>query len=175
MARTYKRDSRGRFAGGGGGGGGGGSKSASSRATNTARAKALRAQGTTGLGARVKAKGFTGGKGAQQRAGGLRTSGTAQGRGQAFAVGKGGRVSVAQRAATRRIVKRMAQSRSKAGQGGASMARTSKAPVSAAKARYKQLSGAARRQSPFRTPAENRAAAGAKRSLKSMIANRGRR
>jgi hypothetical protein len=49
----------------------------------------------------------------------------------------------------------------------------SKAPASAAKARYKQLSSAARKQSPFRTPAENRAAAGAKRSLKSMIAKRG--
>lgn len=81
MARTYRRDSRGRFAGGGGGGGGGGgrggSKAASTRAANTARAAALRAGGTTGIGGRVRAKGFAGGKGAQQRAGGLRTGGFA--------------------------------------------------------------------------------------------------
>ena len=174
MARTYRRDSNGRFASGGGGGSGG-KKAASTRAANTARGGALRAKGTTGLGARVKAKGFAGGKGAQQRAGGLRTGGTVQGRGQAFAVGKGGKQSAARRVATRGMVKRMAQAKPKAGRGGGSMARTSKAPMSAAKARYKQLSGAARRQSPFRTPAENRAAAGAKRSLKSMIAKRGRR
>jgi len=68
MARKYRRDSIGRFSGGGGGG----SKAASTRAANTARAAGLKAKGTTGLGARVKAKGFAGGKGAQQRAGGLR-------------------------------------------------------------------------------------------------------
>ena len=103
MARTYKRDSIGRFAGGGGGGGkGGGSakpaaKAASTRSTNTARAKALQASGTTAIGGRVKAKGFVGGKAAQQRAGGLRASGTTSVKARAFTVGKGGKQSAALR------------------------------------------------------------------------------
>lgn len=76
MARTYRRDSNGRFSSGGGGGGrkSGGGKAAGTRAANTARAGELKAKGTTGLGGRVKAKGFSGGKAAQQRAGGLRGS-----------------------------------------------------------------------------------------------------
>jgi hypothetical protein len=89
--RTYKRDSRGRFASGGGGGGGGSSKGgggkskgagkkateakaekqpkgASTRAKNTARIKELKAKGTVALGDRIKAKGFSGGKVTQVRA-----------------------------------------------------------------------------------------------------------
>jgi hypothetical protein len=42
------------------------------RKTNSARAADLKAKGTTAIGGRVKAKGFAGGKGAQERAGGLR-------------------------------------------------------------------------------------------------------
>jgi hypothetical protein len=52
-------------------------------------------------------------------------------------------------------------------------AKTDKAPANAAKARYKELSGTARKASPYRTPAENRQAAGAKRSLAAMERNRG--
>ena len=49
----------------------------------------------------------------------------------------------------------------------------SKAPVSAAKARYKELSGKARSGSAYRTASENRAAAGARRSLNAMEKSRG--
>lgn len=175
MARTYRRDSRGRFASGGGSGGGGGAKAASTRARNTARASALKAKGTTGIGSRVKAKGFVGGQGAQQRAGGLRRSGAMGASALPFTVGKGGKQSGAQSAASKGAIKRMAQAKSSAGQAGKPMARTNKSPVSAAKARYKQLSGTARKSSSYRSAADNRAAAGAKRSLKSMIAKRGRR
>jgi hypothetical protein len=176
MARSYKRDKNGRFSGTGGGGGGGGgtSKAASTRKANTARAAELKAKGTTGLGDRLKAKGFSGGKGAQERAGGLRSSATASGRGVAFTVGKGGKMSGGQAAATSGAIKAAATAKSKAGNAGKAPARTDKAPASAAKARYKQLSGAARKSSPFRSAADNRKAAGAKRSLKSMIAKRGR-
>jgi hypothetical protein len=82
MARTYRRDARGRFSGGGGssgGGKGGGSKAAPkskgamTKAADKARAADLKAKGTTGLGGRVKAKGF-GGKKAKETAGGLRRS-----------------------------------------------------------------------------------------------------
>ena len=63
---------------------------------------------------------------------------------------------------------------SKAANAGKKLRKTSKAPVSAAKARYKELSGRARRSNPLRTAAENRNAAGAKRSLATMIKKRGR-
>jgi hypothetical protein len=176
MARSYKRDKNGRFSGGGGGGGGGGaSKSASTRAKNTSRAAELKSQGTTGLGSRVKAKGFSGGKAAQQRAGGLRSSGSVSGKGVAFTVGRGGKMSGGQAAATRGAVKSAAQAQSKAANAGKPISRTQKAPASAAKARYKELSGRARSNSPFRSAAENRKAAGAKRSLTTMISKRGRK
>lgn len=73
--RTYKRDSRGRFSGGGGGGGKAASKSAgtSTRSKNAARTAELKAKGTTAIGGRVKAKGFSGVKATQKRAGGLRS------------------------------------------------------------------------------------------------------
>ena len=176
MARSYSRDSRGRFSGGGGGGGkSGGSKAASTRAKNTARAAELKAKGSTGLSSRVKAKGFRGGKGAQQRAGGLRARGQVTGKAAAFTVGKGGKMKPGQAAASKGAVKAAAQAKSKAANAGKTMARTNKSPVSAAKARYKQLSSTARKSSAFRSAAENRKAAGAKRSLKSMIAKRGRK
>jgi hypothetical protein len=173
MARSYSRDSRGRFSGGGGGGGG--KKAASTRSKNTARAAELKAAGTTGIGGRVKAKGFAGGKGAQQRAGGLRTSGAASGKARAFTVGKGGKQSAAQRSATKTTTGKMKAAASRKGQAGKTPARTPKAPANPAKARFKQLSGTARKSSPMRSAAENRKAAGAKRSLKSMIAKRGRK
>jgi hypothetical protein len=79
MARSYRRDSNGRFSSGGGSSakasGGAraaaGLKAAATRSANTARAAALKAKGTTMLGKRIKPKGFTGGKAAQKRAGGL--------------------------------------------------------------------------------------------------------
>jgi hypothetical protein len=170
---AQRRDSRGRFAGGGGGGGGksgGGSKSATSRATNTARAGALRAAGTTGIGGRVQAKGFSGGKAAQERAGGLRRKSGAGGDAlksapRAGTVSRKGSVS-AERAA-RKAPAKPAESTA------AKPQKMSKAPANAAKARYKELSGTARKASPFRTAAENRQAAGAKRSLAAMERNRG--
>lgn len=112
--RTYNRDSRGRFASGGGGGGSGGgggkskasakkptspdkkaAKGASTRAQNTARANALKAKGTVSLGDRIKPKGFSGGKAAQARAGGLKkrpveaAERVAQGRSMVSVVGSG--------------------------------------------------------------------------------------
>lgn len=184
MARSYRRDSNGRFSGGGGGGGGGkgsggsGSKSAASRAANTARAADLKAKGTTGIGGRVKAKGFTGGKSAQERAGGLRSGGGASptGGSRAFTVNRRGGQSAGQAAATGRAVKQQARAQGQAAQkaaGGAKPAKTNKAPANAAKARYKELSGASRRSGVYRSAAENRAAAGAKRSLAAMERNRG--
>lgn len=181
MARTYKRDSNGRFAGGGGGGGksggsksSGGSKAATTRAKNTARAADLKAKGTTAISSRVKAKGFSGGKAAQKRAGGLRNSGTVKGNGVAFTVGRSGKQSAGQKAATKGAVKAAAIAKSKAGNAGKPIARTNKSPVSAAKAKYKALSSRARKSGAIRSAAENRSAAGARRSLKSMIAKRGR-
>jgi len=194
MARTYKRDSIGRFSGGGGGGGkkggasggtkkaasntapsggGGKTKAATSRATNKARAGDLASKGTSGLGSRVKVKGFAGGKAAQQRAGGLRAAGTAAGGGIANTVGRGGKMSAAQRSATTAANRRSNAAASRATNKGGKPARTNKSPVSAAKAKYKELSGQSRKRSPLRSAAENRTAAGASRSLKSMIAKRG--
>jgi hypothetical protein len=83
-------------------------------------------------------------------------------------------MSSGQATATSGAIKAAASAKSKAGNAGKAPARTDKAPASAAKARYKQLSGAARKSSPFRSAADNRKAAGANRSLKSMIAKRGR-
>lgn len=100
--RTYKRDSRGRFASGGGGGGsskGGKSKGTSTKSKNTARANELKAKGTVSLGDRIKAKGFSGGKAAQARAGGLKKRGLeaaekmAKGGSKVSTVGRGGRAA----------------------------------------------------------------------------------
>lgn len=179
MARSYKRDKNGRFAGGGGGGGGGGKKGGSSkqgsqavsqrvatRYENKSRANELKAKGTTAIGGRVKAAGFSGQKAAQQRAGGLRSQSTVRLKPGASTVGAGTRSGLNANAA------QVAKSRSKAASKGTQ--KMSKAPASAAKERYKQLSGEARKSSPNRSAAENRKAAGAKRSLGNMIKKRGR-
>ena len=183
MARSYKRDARGRFSGGGGGGGkksGGskaastpGSKAASTRAANLARAAQLKAAGTTAIGGRVKVKGFSGGKEAQKRAGGLRVSSTMKGPARAFTVGRGGKMSSGQRSATKGAIAKTRVATSRAAQKGAKPARTNKAPVSAAKARYKELSSRSRRSGVNRTAAENRSAAGARRSMNAMVQSRG--
>ena len=163
MARTYKRDSRGRFAGGGGGGSK--SKGGSTRSAITARSKELQAKGTTAIGGRVKAKGFSGQKAAQQRAGGLRATNTKGLKTKGTGAGAGTRAGMKASAA------QAGKARSKAASKGAK--KMSKAPVSAAKTRYKELSGRARRSSPLRSAADNRKAAGAKRSLATMIKKRG--
>lgn len=56
MARTYKRDSRGRFASGGGGGGGSkkASKPPSTRAQNKATTQRLMDKGLVGTGSRLR-------------------------------------------------------------------------------------------------------------------------
>jgi predicted NAD/FAD-dependent oxidoreductase len=63
MARSYKRDARGRFSGGGGGSSGGGGKKAaggtkalSTRAANTATEKRLLDKGLRGVGGRLAKK-----------------------------------------------------------------------------------------------------------------------
>lgn len=61
MARSYKRDSRGRFAGGGGSsskssGGKGSSKGGNTTAANNATTKRLQKAGLTGIGSRLKGK-----------------------------------------------------------------------------------------------------------------------
>jgi hypothetical protein len=184
MARSYRRDSNGRFSGGGGGGGskasskgvrgggggGAGSKAAATKATNKARASELAAKGTTAIGGRLKAKGFAGGAGAQKRAGGLRGTAVISGRAKAFTVGKGGKQSASQRSATKRA---LASIKKPAGIKKGRPSRTNKSAPSAAKQRYKELSSAARRSGPYRSGAENRAAAGARRSMQAMVRNRG--
>lgn len=183
MARTYTRDANGRFASGGGGGGG--SKAAASRKANTARAASLRAGGTTAIGGRVKAKGFSGGKAAQRRAGGLRVNTKPQRMWlrREYAPlpsgAKSGRVkrdsNVASKLAAS-AAKRTERSRSKAGQRGKNMATTSKAAPNAAKTRYKELSTKVRQGKRWSAHGmqDGRVGAGAKRSLDAMVRNRGK-
>lgn len=163
---AQRRDSKGRFASGGGGGGASKSKTTSTRSKNTARAKELKAAGTTAIGGRVKTKGFAGGKGAQQRAGGLRSSNVTGLKAKGTGAGAGTRAGMKASAA------QVGKARSRAASKGTK--KMSKAAPSAAKARYKELSGRARQSSPFRSAADNRKAAGAKRSLATMIKKRGR-
>lgn len=168
MARTYKRDARGRFSGGGSTGRGRnspGAKASKTKRTNAARAAELRAKGITGMGARLKAKGFVGGKAAQKRAGGLRRNETISGPRQLGVVRPGqgggnskkrisgaslpgvvsrsGSLSGSRRAAnqkTSRAIRKAKSNASKAGQRGKSLARTDKKSANPAQARYKELS-----------------------------------
>lgn len=142
------------------------SQRAATRYENKSRANELKAKGTTAIGGRVKAAGFSGQKGAQQRAGGLRSQSTVSLKPGKSTVGAGTRSALSANAA------QVGKSRSKAASKGAK--KMSKAPASAAKERYKKLSGEARKSSPYRTASENRKAAGAKRSLNTMIKKRGR-
>lgn len=162
--RKYNRDSKGRFSSGGGGGGGK-SKSGSTRSVNTARAKELKSKGTTAIGSRVKAKGFAGGAGAQGRAGGLRSSSVQGLKTKGTGIGAGTRAGMKASAA------QVGKTRSRAASKGTK--KMSKAAPSAAKTRFKELSSQARKSSPLRSAAENRKAAGAKRSLATMIKKRG--
>lgn len=116
---------------------------AANRKANTARAAELRGKGVTGMGSRLKAKGFAGGKAAQKRAGGLRVSGAAariQGSSQAFSVGRRFNQTASRSAATKKAVRKARTEVSKAGQRGKSLARTNKKAPNPAQARYKELS-----------------------------------
>lgn len=146
MARTYKRDASGRFAGGGGGSGGGGKgggkKGASAKATSpqakgAATKKAIRetmakrkALGETGAGSRLKAN-LPGGKSAQKNYGSREVKGlNAKARSTITTNPKKRAANAKARAVAEQ------RRKSKAGMKGPGM---KKAPVSAAKAEYKKL------------------------------------
>jgi hypothetical protein len=167
MARKYSRDKAGKFASGGGGGG---SKAASSRSTNTARAKDLKAKGTTAIGSRVKAKGFAGGKSAQKNAGGLRSSNTATmkkpmaGSFKAQKAGAAAAKASKQRAASKANMKPKGKF-------------DKPAQSSSAKADYKKLRGEARKTGRTNMYSSNKAdataAGAAKRKLGNFVKKRG--
>ena len=147
------------------------SRRAQRRATtqnwNNARAAELRARGTTALGGRVTAKGFVGSsKKVSQKAGGLRgNAGPTRLRRRAGTMGAGTRAGLAANA--QQVERKRSRAASKGSQ------KTPKAPANPARDRYKELSGRARKSSPYASAETNRNAAGAKRSLASMINNRG--
>lgn len=179
MARKYSRDNRGRFASGGGGGGGGSkgkpsgggkSKAAMTKAADKARAADLKAKGTTGLGMRVKAKGF-GGKRAMETAGGLRSAGMASTRIKAARQGTLAADAGKRGKQTAMAVKAKQQAAGRAASKGAK--KMAPAPANAAKAKYKELRAASRKGSVYASANENKKAAGAKRSLKNFMAKRG--
>jgi len=188
MARTYRRDGKGRFSGGGGGGGGGGgkkgggkagaaagkaapqSKGAATKAADKGRAADLKAKGTTGLGGRIKAKGFAGKK-AVQTAGGLRSGGEASTRMKAARPGTLSANAGKRGKQTAMAAKSKQQASSRAASKGTK--KMAPSPASPAKARYKELSSASRKRGFERTAGENKKAAGAKRSLASFVAKRG--
>jgi hypothetical protein len=175
MARNYKRDSRGRFAGGGGSVGGAatskGQKAAATRATNKARADELRAKGTLGLGRRIKAKGFAGGKAAQERAGGLRVSGTTRLKGMAFAVGRSGGQSRARKAATASATKKMSRGATRT----TPPAKTTKSPANPAKAKYRAATSKVRELQMYRGGRTDATVRNAQRAVKRMESQRGAR
>lgn len=184
MARTYRRDARGRFSGGGGSSGGGESKAAPkskgamTKAADKARAADLKAKGTTGLGGRVKAQGFAGKK-AKDTAGGLRSGGMASTRIKAARPG-----TVAADAGKRSKQTAIA-AKSKQKAAGRAASKGSKkmapAPVSEAKTQYKKLKSEIRAASRYSGAFGNSSAfgnlgakaAGAKRKLNNLIAKRG--
>ena len=134
---------------------------------NRARATELQMRGTTALGRRVEAKGFVGSnRTVAQKAGGLRSNaGPTSLRRRAGTVGAGTRAGLAANA--QQVERKRSRAASKGTQ------KTPKAPANPARDRYKELSGRARRRSPYASAETNRNAAGAKRSLESMVMNRG--
>jgi hypothetical protein len=174
MARSYKRDNRGRFSGGGGsssgGGGGGKSKAAMTKAADKGRAADLKAKGTTGLSDRVKAKGFTGKK-AQETAGGLRSAGTASTRLKAARPGTMAADAGKRQKQTAMAAKEKQRAAGRAASKGAK--KMAPAPANPAKEKYKELRSASRKGNVYATANENKKAAGAKRSLKNFMAKRG--
>lgn len=189
MARKYSRDGRGRFASGGGGGGskgkasGGGkaapkSKAAMTKAADKARTADLKGKGTTGLGMRVNAKGFSGKK-AKATSGGLLTSG------KATAAPSSGRISGKASVRAAGAAKRAKASQRMASKAGMKPGtQMSKAPASPAKAAYKALRSqqksaerAGMTEAFFGNTKASRAYGAKKgaatRKLKAMIASRG--
>ena len=138
MARTYKRDSNGRFAGGGGSSGGGGGKRPAAKSVsrgvnrltrdNAGKITSVGGEGATARGGRLKTA--AGNKRAMQTAkvSGGSPAGTIKGKIKRDP-GAAGKVGQRKAASTPKPV-----------------ARTSKAPANAAKARYKRAAGAARAQ-----------------------------
>lgn len=135
------------------------------RSVNTARAKALRAAGTTAIGGRLGAKGFAGGKAALERAGGLRRRETIGGASLPGIVGRRFEQTASRRAASKNAAKAIRMARSKTN-------RTSKKAPSEAQARYKEASGTVRKQAKDGMLTSRGRDAGRKR-LKSIIERRG--
>lgn len=144
MARAYKRDSRGRFAGGGGGGGGKKSaptsKAGATRAANAATDAKLLGMGLRATGSRLRSKvaaQYSGAKSTQQRnakmweGGGRRNSSIKT---PGAAVSGNSTMRAAANAARSKAVER---ARSKAAS--KNTTKMSKAPASAAKAEFKAL------------------------------------
>jgi hypothetical protein len=157
MARSYRRDNNGRFSGGGGSSGG--SKAAATKATNKARAADLSAKGTVRLGARVKAKGFAGGKAAQQRAGGLRAKTSRADFGSRLRQ-PGSKL----RKPLKSTPKAAAPKRP---------AKTGKAPASAAKAKYKAATSKVRELKMYRGGKSDQTVRNAQRAVSRMERQRG--
>lgn len=177
-ARTYARDSRGRFASGGGSGGGskgGGSKGAATKKANAARKAELVARGTSQLGARVKAKGFQGGAAAQKRAGGLRSGGSFRGvykdRGTAMSGAMKGRVKRDAAAGSKLAASRSAASAKPSKS--AKPAKTSKAAPNKAKAAYKAARSKVREMKMYRGGKTDQAVKTAEAKVRRMEASRG--
>lgn len=187
--RTYARDSRGRFASGGGGGGGG--KGGGKKAASSAKPRRAAGQSYGGtLSARsslrksrekLAANPTKAQKGAVTRASNRLAKAKKEARVDLFTRFKPsgtmrGKVKRDPGALDRRNAQRAEVAKSKAGQRGKQLSRTSKAAPSAAKARYKELSTTIRQGNRYWNvdPNAGRAAGGAKRSMAAMVKNRGR-
>lgn len=189
MARSYKRDSKGRFASGGGGGGkkaASGTSAKATRAANDARTADLKSKGLVASGRRASGKlasSYSGTRATQKRnadawsANGTMkaTSATRSLKRTGNTVNARGGQSAAQAAASKRSTKARQVAASRAANAGKPIARTDKSPVSPAKAKYQELRSKARKSSPYRTAAENKASASAKRSLANFTKKRGRK
>jgi hypothetical protein len=182
-ARTYTRDSRGRFASGGGGGGGGGGKGGGKGGAGKAKGSMdlMAARGSLRRSReKLAANPSKGQKGAVTRANKKLIEAkkaaqrTISGRSARAGV-MAGTVRRDPGALQRRNAQRAEKAQSKAAQRGKQLARTSKAPENAAKARFKELSTKARRGNRYggNFADEARAGGAAKRSLKAMVKNRG--
>ena len=125
MARKYRRDNRGRFAGSGGGGGGGGGRSGSKGGTSTAARKQAVVR-------EVSSAALKGGKTSNAK----RSYARAQQRDKV--------ISQSGRGKGNKAAKRATAAQSKAAQAARSQQFSSKATSSKAKARYKAATSAAR-------------------------------
>lgn len=135
------------------------------RKVNNARVKQLRSLGVTGMGARLKAKGFVGSKATMERAGGLRRNEVIRSASLPGIVGRRFEQTASRRAASKKATKAIRMARSKTN-------RTSKKAPSAAQQRYKEASGQVRKQAKDTMLTSRGRDAGRKR-LKSLIERRG--